>query len=70
MPIYEYVCQNCGRKYEKLVRSSSSEPELKCPHCGSNQAKKALSLFGTHGAGGETSWGAASSSAASCGPVG
>ncbi len=70
MPIYEYVCQNCGQKYEKLVRSNSATPELKCPHCGSSQAKKAMSLFGTHAAGGETTWSTASSSAASCGPVG
>ncbi len=69
MPIYEYVCQNCGQKYEKLVRSNSTTPELKCPHCGSTQAKKAISLFGTQG-GSETGWGTASSSAASCGPVG
>ncbi len=70
MPIYEYVCQNCGQKYEKLVRSNSAAPELKCPHCGSSQARKALSLFGTHAAGGEGPWGAASSSATACGPVG
>ena len=70
MPIYEYVCQNCGQKYEKLVRSNSAAPELKCPHCGSSQARKALSLFGTHAASGEAAWSAASSSAASCGPVG
>jgi len=70
MPIYEYVCQNCGQKYEKLVRSNSAALELKCPHCGSSQAKKALSLFGTHAAGGEGAWGATSSSTAACSPVG
>ena len=33
MPIYEYKCQDCGTKFEKLVRRSEG-PELECPSCG------------------------------------
>ena len=69
MPIYEYVCQNCGQKYEKFVRSNPATVELKCPHCGSSQARKAFSVFGTLGSGGAAAQGAVSSAAA-CGPVG
>jgi putative FmdB family regulatory protein len=47
MPIYEYQCQECGKEFEKLVRSISSTPEVECPHCGGKKVKKALSLFGT-----------------------
>jgi putative FmdB family regulatory protein len=68
MPIYEYVCEECGEKYEKFVRSSLAKVELKCPACGSSQAKKALSLFGTRGGSDGLSLGA--SSAAACSPVG
>jgi putative FmdB family regulatory protein len=47
MPIYEYQCQECGKEFEKLVRSISSTPEVECPHCGGKKVKKAFSLFGT-----------------------
>jgi putative FmdB family regulatory protein len=68
MPIYEYVCQECGEKFEKLVRSSSGSTELVCPRCGSVRAQKVLSLFGLAGSGGGVSTSGAS--APSCGPVG
>jgi len=68
MPIYEYVCQQCGEKFEKLVRSSSGATEIVCPRCGSTRAEKALSLFGLSGPGGGS--GSAGAAAPSCGPVG
>jgi putative FmdB family regulatory protein len=69
MPIYEYVCEECGAKYDKFVRSSLAKVELQCPKCGGTQAKKAFSVFGTRSNGGPVSLGT-SSSAAACGPVG
>ncbi len=69
MPIYEYVCQDCGEKYDKFVRSSLAKIELKCPKCGSSQAEKAFSVFGMRGAGNGSSLSAASSAAA-CSPFG
>lgn len=69
MPIYEYICQDCGEKYDKFVRSSLAKVELKCPNCGSSEAKKAFSVFGTRTSGGGASL-AATSGAAACGPVG
>ena len=33
MPLYEYQCQKCGRKTEKIEKVDG--PHLKkCPHCG------------------------------------
>ncbi len=70
MPIYEYVCQDCGEKYQKLVRSSSTKVELVCPKCASTHAKKAISLFfGTRASGSQSSMGSANPAPA-CGPVG
>jgi putative FmdB family regulatory protein len=69
MPIYEYICQDCGEKYDKFVRSSLAKIELKCPKCGGTQGKKALSVFGVRG-GSSTSEFAAASNAAACGPIG
>jgi putative FmdB family regulatory protein len=68
MPIYEYVCQNCGERYEKFVRSSLSQVELVCPRCGSTRAEKALSLFGLRGSSGQSQ--SSATLAPSCGPVG
>lgn len=32
MPTYEYQCENCGYKFEKLQKMSD-EPIKKCPKC-------------------------------------
>ena len=41
MPIYEYVCQKCGKKTEAIQRIGES-PLRVCPHCG-GRLKKAIS---------------------------
>jgi putative FmdB family regulatory protein len=33
MPIYEYKCQSCGERHEKLQKYADP-PCKKCPHCG------------------------------------
>lgn len=33
MPIYEYACENCGKRFEKLQKLSD-KPCKKCPSCG------------------------------------
>jgi putative FmdB family regulatory protein len=38
MPIYEYKCQSCGERYEKLQKYSDP-PCKKCPHCGGSLRK-------------------------------
>ena len=48
MPIYEYRCQDCGTKFEKLVRRSSDVPELECPSCGKKHLEQELSTFAAH----------------------
>lgn len=45
MPIYEYLCQDCGSKFEKLVRRSADAGEQECPSCGKNHLKQELSTF-------------------------
>ena len=55
MPIYEYKCQDCGTKFEKLLRRSSEAAELDCPSCGQKHLTQEFSTFAAHanGAGGE-----------------
>jgi putative FmdB family regulatory protein len=31
MPIFEYKCDDCGEKFEKLVRGGD---QVQCPQCG------------------------------------
>jgi putative FmdB family regulatory protein len=47
MPIYEYVCKECGTPFEELVLSISKEKEVICPNCESKNVQKKISLFGT-----------------------
>ena len=45
MPIYEYLCQACGREHEAMQKLS--EPVLTvCPACGKPELKKRISAAG------------------------
>ena len=43
MPIYEYVCRDCGQLSEILVKAMSRGEKKSCPHCGSGNTEKLLS---------------------------
>jgi putative FmdB family regulatory protein len=45
MPIYEYLCQDCGTKFEKLIRGTSGTDELACPSCGQKRLQQEFSTF-------------------------
>jgi putative FmdB family regulatory protein len=45
MPIYEYVCDNCGHEFEHLVRADE-QPE--CPSCGKKRLTKRFSVAAAH----------------------
>ncbi|MGQ9675135.1 MAG: FmdB family zinc ribbon protein [Chloroflexota bacterium] len=49
MPIYEYRCQRCGCKFEKLVRGTVNVVEVKCPDCGQTDVERLVSVFGVGG---------------------
>lgn len=42
MPIYEYVCKDCGKKSEILIRNKSEIPKCECE---SNNLEKVFSTF-------------------------
>ncbi|MDI6844817.1 MAG: zinc ribbon domain-containing protein [Candidatus Saccharicenans sp.] len=46
MPIYEFRCQDCGRKSSFLVLSISSPFEPRCQHCGSSNLTRLVSRVG------------------------
>jgi len=49
MPIYEYKCNSCGEEFEKLVFSSSSQKDIKCEKCGSDQVVRKISTISSFG---------------------
>jgi len=51
MPIYEYKCQDCGTKFEKLVRKTSDQNGVACPSCGQTHLSQEFSTFAAHAAG-------------------
>jgi putative FmdB family regulatory protein len=53
MPIFEYSCQDCGHKFEKLIRNSDAEGPA-CPTCGTKHVAKDLSTFAAHANGANT----------------
>ena len=45
MPIYEYVCDSCETRFEKIV--INKQQEIACPKCASQKATIQLSVFAT-----------------------
>jgi len=43
MPIYEYLCEECRKPFEKLVLSQSEK--ISCPSCGSRHHTLQLSVI-------------------------
>lgn len=45
MPIFEFKCQNCGNKFEELLRGKDSLNNLYCPYCQNKNIEKIISKF-------------------------
>ena len=61
MPVYTYVCKDCGKKFDLLIGVTSEKTELKCKKCNSKNINKILSPFSVGNFGGKSS-----SSGSSC----
>jgi putative FmdB family regulatory protein len=46
MPIYEYLCIGCHRRFEHLLLSAS--PAAQCPACGSMNLEQLISSCAVH----------------------
>jgi len=68
MPIYEYVCSDCGLKFELLRSFSQARERASCPHC-HNSAERIISAcasFSKNEAGEATPLAGTDSSCNSC----
>jgi len=53
MPIYEFLCGECGAGFEELCTLAEAEScRVECPECGAKKAEKQMSTFASMG--GET----------------
>jgi putative FmdB family regulatory protein len=44
MPLYEYLCSDCGKRFEKLQKTEE-KVKVECPACGSDAVLKQMSSF-------------------------
>jgi putative FmdB family regulatory protein len=44
MPVYEYVCQECGNKFDALRTMQEADAPIPCDSCQSEQTHRALSV--------------------------
>ncbi len=75
MPLYEYICLDCGRSFDALRSMKDADKPIKCDKCQSENTSRQLSLFfassggksiaGANGGGGCA--GCAGGSCSSCG---
>ena len=42
MPLYEFECEACHRRFERIQKFSDPAPDV-CPHCGKGPLRKLLS---------------------------
>ena len=47
MPIFEYRCGDCRRRFSLLVGVVAGATEMRCPRCGGEQLQKLISRFST-----------------------
>jgi putative FmdB family regulatory protein len=64
MPLYEFVCRDCGREQELLVRGAETPA---CESCGGAALSKLLSAPVAHVPGGKASPGREAGGGGSCG---
>jgi len=67
MPIYEYLCSECGESFEKMVRFSEANQSPVCPKCASQDTHKKISKVGSFGT---SLSGSTNTSGSSCGSSG
>ena len=48
MPVFEYRCAACGRKFSALVGMTAEPDDARCPQCGSLRTAKLVSRPGRY----------------------
>ena len=67
MPIYEYICQDCGERFDALRSMREADAPIACGHCQSVHTTRQLSVFFAQSGGRNASASAVSTSSSGCG---
>ncbi len=51
MPIYEYICLDCGTKFDALRSMRDADAPILCGNCESEHTSRTISLFAAHSEG-------------------
>ncbi len=74
MPIYEYVCLDCGERFETMRSMKDADIPLNCKKCASDHTSRLLSMFNAHSGGrsvaGSSGGGCAGCAGGSCSSCG
>ncbi|MBN2125407.1 MAG: zinc ribbon domain-containing protein [Deltaproteobacteria bacterium] len=62
MPIYEFMCNRCGKGFERLLLSGEKDERQTCEACGSDDTCRVLSTFSCGSSGSSGLGGGAGSS--------
>ena len=45
MPVYEYECTHCGKRFAKRRNLDNDDSDIECPDCGTKRPKRTVSGF-------------------------
>jgi len=45
MPIYEYICHECGERFEIIRPIKEADSPIRCTTCQGHQTQRAVSVF-------------------------
>ncbi|MEW6567365.1 MAG: zinc ribbon domain-containing protein [Chloroflexota bacterium] len=48
MPIYEYICLDCGMRFDALRLMAEADAPIRCSQCESDHTSRTISLFAAH----------------------
>jgi putative FmdB family regulatory protein len=45
MPLYEYICKDCGHEFDAIRSIKESDSRIECDECRSDHTSRKISLF-------------------------
>ena len=67
MPVYEYYCTDCRKKFDALRPMSKADAPIACKTCAGKHTSRVLSVFAAHSEGKAVSGASSGGGCASCG---
>ena len=55
MPLFEYVCLECGAEFEKLILNGRELDSIRCPGCNGGKLEEKFSSFSSGSSNGGSS---------------